>query len=325
VSVLPRVLERNWRLKLSALALSVFLWAVVTIQPRNRQVLSAVPVQVDVSDPGWTLVEASPATVTVQLGVSSRELLQLPRGSSDIAIVRVPVELVTGRDTLIRLRPDWVILGGGSGLIVESITPPTVAIRFEPTVSTALPLSLGTTNELSAELAFAQPMGLNPAVIRVHGPQRVVEALDSVALEPLDLSSLRESGLYRVPVDTSGLSSVTLDPTVAQVAIQLEPAVEREIVGIPVVVEPPTGVDPASLVVDPPTIQVRLLGVETLVSQVHAAALAAVVVPSELNGLAPGQQRTVPIRLRGVPHLVRAFSAVDSVRVTRNAPAGVPR
>jgi len=105
----------------------------------------------------------------------------------------------------------------------------------------------------------------------------------------------------------------------------LEPAVEREIVGIPVVVEPPTGVDPASLVVDPPTIQVRLLGVETLVSQVHAAALAAVVVPSELNGLAPGQQRTVPIRLRGVPHLVRAFSAVDSVRVTRNAPAGVPR
>jgi YbbR domain-containing protein len=323
VSVLPRVLERNWRLKLSALALSIFLWAVVTIQPRNRQVLSAVPVQVDVSDPAWTLVEASPATVTVQLGVSNRELLQLPRGS-DIAVVRVPVELVTGRDTLIRLRPDWVILGGGSGLIVESITPPTVAIRFEPTVSTALPLSLGTTNELSAELAFAQPIGLNPAVVRVHGPERVVQGLDSVALEPIDLSSVRESGLLRVPVDTSGLSSLTFDPTAAQVAIRLERAVEREIVGIPVVVEAPAGVDSASLVVEPSTIQVRLLGVETLVSQAHANGLVAVVMASELNGIGPGQLWTVPIRLRGVPHLVRAFSAVDSVRVRRNAPAVVP-
>jgi YbbR domain-containing protein len=323
VSVLPRVVERNWRLKVSALALSIFLWAVVTIQPRNRQVLSAVPVQVDVSDPAWTLVEASPSTVTVQLGVSSRELLQLPRGS-DVAVVRVPVELVTGRDTLIRLRPDWVILGGGPGLIVESITPPTVAIRFEPTISTALPLSLGTTNELPAELALAQPIGLNPAVIRVHGPERVVEALDSVALEPLDLSSVRESGLLRVPVDTSGLSSVTFDPAAAQVAIRLERAVEREVGGVPVLLEPPAGVDPETLVVEPGTIQVRLRGVETLVTQASTNGLAAVVVASELQALGPGQQLTVPIRLRGVPHLVRAFSAVDSVLVRRAAPV-VPR
>jgi YbbR domain-containing protein len=322
--VLPRVVSRNWRLKLAALALSVFLWAVVTVRPTNRSVLSSVPVQVDVIDTDWAVDGLpSPPTVTVQLSGSVRELLT--RGS-DAAVVRVPIDRVVGRDTLIRLRPDWVVLSG-SGLIVESITPPTVAIRLEPTVSTALPLSLGTVNDLPPDLALAQPLGLNPLVVRVHGPKRVVEAMDSVAFGPLDLSSVSASGLYQVPVDTTGLSNLTFDPSTAQVAIRLEPAVEREIAGVPVVVELPEGVDSVSVVVDPPTIQVRLHGVETLVSQANAVGLAAVVAADLVEGLPAGATWTVPIRLRGVPGLVRAFSAVDSVTVfRRSATAGlVPR
>jgi hypothetical protein len=202
-----------------------------------------------------------------------------------------------------------------------------VAIRLEPTVSTVLPLSLGTVNDLPAELALAQPLGLNPPVVRVHGPERVVEALDSVALAPLDLSTVSASGLYRVPVDTTGLSSVTFDPSTAQVAIRLEPAVEREIAGVPVVVELPEGLDSVSVVVDPPTIQVRLHGVETLVSQANAVGLAAVVAADFVADLPAGATWTVPIRLRGVPGLVRAFSAVDSVTVSRlpSPPGPVPR
>jgi hypothetical protein len=315
--VLPRVVSRNWRLKLAALALSVFLWAVVTVQPTNRSVLNSVPVQVDVIDADWAVDGLpSPPTVTVQLSGSVRELLT--RGG-DAAVVRVPIDRVSGRDTLVRLRPDWVVLSGSSGLIVESITPPTVAIRLEPTVSVALPLSLGTVNDLPPELALAQPLSLNPPVVRVHGPERVVKALDSVALGPLDLASVSTSGLYQVPVDTTGLSNITFDPSTAQVAIRLEPAVEREIAGVPVVVELPEGVDSTNVVVDPPTIQVRLHGVEMLVSQASAVGLAAVVPADFVAGLPAGATWTVPIRLRGVPGLVRAFSAVDSVTVFRRA------
>jgi hypothetical protein len=126
-----------------------------------------------------------------------------------------------------------------------------------------------------------------------------------------------ESGLYRVPVDTTGLSSVTFDPTTAQVAIRLEPAVERQIPGVPVALETPAGIDSTSLVVQPATIQVRLLGVETLVRQTSVESLVAIVAATDLEGLPPGTEWTVPIRLRGVPALVRAFSAVDSVRVRR--------
>jgi YbbR domain-containing protein len=318
VSVLPRVVARNWRLKVAALLLSIFLWALVSLQPGSRSVLSAVPVRVDVMDPAWTLADLpSPATVTVQLGGSARELLT--RGG-EAAIVRVPIERVIGRDTLVRLRPDWVILSGSTGLIVESISPPTVAIRLEPTLSTAIPLSLGTSNQLPADLALGQPLGLNPTVVRVHGPEHVIEALDSVALEPLDLSSITASGLYRVPVDTTGLSGVTFDPPAAQVSIRVAPAVEREIASVPVVLELPLGLDSLELAVEPSTIPVRLHGVATLVNQVDTVAMAAVIAASHLEGMPAGASWTVPIRLRGVPGLVRAFSAVDSVVVVRRAP-----
>lgn len=43
----PNVLVRNWRLKLSALGLSVFLWALVQTEPPNQETFSAVPVRVE--------------------------------------------------------------------------------------------------------------------------------------------------------------------------------------------------------------------------------------------------------------------------------------
>ena len=160
MSVLPGIVTRNWRLKLASFALAVFLWGVVTVQPRNAQTLTAVPIQVDIGDEGWTLAEPpSPATVDVRLGGPTRELLQLPRGAQ--AVVRVVMEQVTSADTVVRLRNDWVVLDG-SGLVVENLIPTTVRLRFERTRSTALPLSVRTRNDFPEGLALAQPPGPGP-------------------------------------------------------------------------------------------------------------------------------------------------------------------
>lgn len=325
MSVLPQVVTRNWRLKLAALALSLFLWAVVTAQPRNRQVLTSVPVQVVVNDPGWTLAEPpSPAAVSVQLAGTTRELLQLSRGL-EAGVVRVPVDQVAGPDTIVRLRNDWVILYDGPGIVVENLAPATVALRLEPARSTVLPLSLRTVGELPSGLALAQALGLTPPVVRVRGPARVVERLDSIPLAPLDLSTVTESRLYRVRVDTSGLGNVDVEPPLAEVAVRLEASAERVIAGVPVLVEAPAGTDPSMLVPQPSTIQVTLRGARTLVAQASTDALAAVVSAQDLEGLPAGSEREVPLRVRGVPNLVRAFSAVDSVRVQHLPEVPAPR
>jgi len=324
VSVLPDVVTRNWRLKVSALALAVFLWAIVTVQPRNRDILPAVPVQVVVTDPEWTLAELpSPATVSVQLGGPTRELLQLGRGS-DAAILRIPIDAVGTGDTIVRLRTEWVVVLGGSNIVVQEILPATVALRLEPAMTVSLPLAVRTRGELPEEWALATPLGLSPPLVRVRGPARILEGLDSIPLEPLDLDGVRESRIYRVRVDTSGLGRVTVEQQTADIAIRLDRSAERSVGGVPVVAEAPMGVDPGSLVVSPETIQVTLRGALSLVNQVGAEALSAVVAAQDIEGLAAGAEVTVPIRVRGVPNLVRAFSAVDSVRVQRLVLPPVP-
>ena len=313
MSVLPRVLMRNWRLKLASFGLALFLWAVVTLQPGNRQTLASVPVQVVVRDEEWTLAEPPrPAAVDVRLGGSTRELLQLPRGANAGA-VRIVVDRVTSPDTVIRLRNDWVELDG-AGLVVETVVPASVLLHFEPTQSSALPLSVRTHSQLPEELALAQPLGLTPPVVRVRGAVRVVESLDSIPLESLDLGAVTESGIYRVRVDTAGLGGVAVEPSTASIAVRLERSVERVIGNVPVVADPPAG-GGTRVLVTPATVQVTLRGALTPVNQASVDALMGLIAPADLAGLVPGQGRRVLIRLSGVPPLVRALMVVDSADV----------
>ena len=318
MSVLPQVVTRNWRLKLSAFVLSVFLWAVVTVLPRNREIMPSVPVLVALSDPEWALAEATPQTVTVHLG-----------GLADIssvneAFIEVPIGDVIAADTVVRLRPDWVMLGGDGNVVVQSITPSTVALRFEPTLTTAVPLSLRTENDLPEGLALVQQLGHSPQVTTVRGPARIVEALDSVTLKPLDLSEVSASGTYRVEVDTSGLGGLVFQPNSAQIAVNLQAAAERILVGVPVVVEAPPGVDSLALYAEPSTVQVTVRGALTLLYQSSAMDVTAVVPARSVEGIAEGNTWTAPIRIVGLNPLLRVQPDVDSVLVLR-VPAGTPR
>lgn len=323
MSVLPQVVTRNWRLKLAALALSVFLWAVVTVQPRNREVLPTVPVEVEIADEGWTLAEPpSPQTVAVNLGGLTRDLLDLPRGQE--ARVRIPIETVTSPDTIVRLRVDWVVLSAGSNIVVQDITPVAVSLRFERTRTKAVPLSLQTVGELPEELALVAPLGWSPQVTTVTGPARLVDQVESVELEPLDLGDITQSGAHRVSIDTTDLEGLAFEPRVAQVSVNVQQAVEREVTGVPVRVEAPPGVDSATLVPQPATVDVILRGAMTPVMQVDPGALTAVVSAQDLEGIAAGSEWVAPVEVRGAPQLVRARPSVDSVRVVRAPSAPLP-
>ena len=64
----PRIVSRNWRLKLAALGLAVFLWALIRTEPRTGVNLFTVPVNAQVSDLEWVLAgEPDPPTVQVRL------------------------------------------------------------------------------------------------------------------------------------------------------------------------------------------------------------------------------------------------------------------
>src|SRR5687767_2393456 len=155
-----RVLLHNWHLKLAAIGLAVLLWALVQTEPLSQETFAAVPITVDVTDSSWTMARApSPATVELRLGGPAREIIGLARDGTSL---RVPVAAVGSRDTIIALQREWVNLGERAGVTVETVSPLTVSMAFEPAVARNVPVTLPLRGELPEDIALASAPEIQP-------------------------------------------------------------------------------------------------------------------------------------------------------------------
>lgn len=307
----------NWRLKLSALGLSVLLWALVQSEPREAQTVGSVPVVVDVADTAWAASgPPQPQEVELRLSGPTGEIIRLSRAGT---VLRVPIADVGSRDTLVTLRRDWVALGEGSTLGVESVYPSAVRISFEPAVSRVLPIALRTTGSLPSRLALASPIGLTPQVARVRGPTGRVETLDSVVLRPVPLREIRGSGVVELAMDTAGLAGIHVTPATVTVGIRVEERTERTLSGIPVIAQ--AGYGRASLSVTPEAVEVVLVGARTLLAAVDPQDVRAWVDPELLRDMEPGEERRVPFVVEGIPPLVTVDLPEEYVVVRRTPDA----
>lgn len=319
MSVVPRVVTRNWRLKLAATGLAVFLWAVVRTAPDGTT--ATLPARVDVDmggNPGWTTGPPEPPVVDMYVRGSFADI-QRVRGAG--TAIRVPLGEVAGGDTVVTLRRDWAEVE--AGLSVERIEPAQVRLTFERGDSAAKPITLRPVGELPEGVALAQPLQLTPVVARVRGPSSRVQAVDSIPTLGPDLSEIEgidDSGLREVPLDTAGFPGLTFSPSIVSVGVRLEEAVERELQAVPVVIAGlPEEVPLSELSAEPPLVEVRLRGGRNRVSQAQVPDLIAEVDAIFVQTMEPGEVRVVPLRLQGVPALVEATANPDSVRVRRRA------
>ena len=309
----PRVLVHNWRLKLTALGLSVLLWALVQTEPRSAETVPEVPLMVEVTDTAWTpTAPPVPASVELRLSGPAREIIRLARRGT---IIRVPVSRVGSPDTIVVLRRDWVVLGEGSGLSVESFFPATVRILFEPAVNRPVPVAVRTEGVLPTNLALASPIGITPTMVRVRGAESRVDGLDSIRIRPLVLSGVTASGVFELPLDTTALGGLHVVPNVATVGIRVEEKIERVFTNVPVIALADGG--ETTVQVDPAVVTVTLRGARTLVASVDPGDLRAWVAPEQLRNLPFEEARQVPVRVEGVPDLVAVDVADDMVSVIR--------
>ncbi len=311
-------LFQNWRLKLSALGLSVFLWAVVQAEPSNRETFSSVPVRVEIADTSWVLAgPADPPVLEIRLGGVAREIIRLAREGTT---VRVPIGSVSSRDTVVTVRREWVEAAARAGVTVESVLPGSIALSFEPAVTRLVPVAQRLQGQVPDGLALLGAVTANPQFVRVRGPESRVSGLDSIGLQGFDLGSVRESGVYTVPVDTAGLMGGTAQPGTVSLSIRVEDLVERVLFDVSVAVD--AGQGQPELVADPASVQVRITGPRSLVTGFDTGAVRAEVANELLLGMATGEVRRVPIRIEGVPAGLRAEPLVGSVAVRRAADVG---
>lgn len=311
-------LFHNWRLKLSALGLALFLWAVVQAEPSNRETFSAVPVQVEITDTSWTLARpVEPQTVEIRLGGVAREIIRLAREGTAL---RVPINSVGSRDTVLTLRREWVEAAQRPGVTVESVNPPSIALSFEPALTRLVPVAPRLQGEVDDGLALAGEVAPNPQLVRVRGAESRVAALDSIALLPFDLGAVSESGIFTVSVDTTGLAGASAVPSTVSLGVRVEEVIERILSGIAVRVDP--GEDQPELVADPGEIEIRVTGARSLVAGLDPEGIDVFVAPELILGMAPGEVRRVPVSITGSPPRVTASAVDELVTVRRAADVG---
>lgn len=293
--------SRNWTLKLSAFGVALLLWVAVRAESPTRQELRDISVRVDVGDPEWALVgEPMPPTVTVRLGGPSRELIGM---AVDRPTIVIPLEVVTGGDTVVSLSNSWVRVQDRPGVIVEEIQPSSVRLTLEPIKRVTLPVAMRIEGELPVEFAMAGLPEVFPPEIRVSGPQSLVSELDSVRLLPLDLGEVTGSVRISISVDTIGLKGLMVQPASVDVDIPFEDRVERVMSGISIVL-PPNLMELAALELRPATASVIVQGARSLVDRADPTLFELVVRIEPDDVPEPGDEAEFPIALEGLPPLI---------------------
>ena len=305
---------RDWRLKLAALGLSVFLWALVQTEPRtSSESFQRVPVRVELTDTLWTLAgPPAPTEVELQLSGSSRDIIRLDREGTAL---NIPISQVGTPDTSVFLDRDWVELGQSTGLTVEFISPAMIEIVFEPSVTRTLPIATRVYGDLRENLALASSVGLAPVSVRVRGSESQVSQLDSIWLERFDLGTVEKSGVFSVAIDTVGLSGANVSPDVVTMGLNVEDDIERVLQGFSVQFDAERiGAD---VTIEPVVVEVRFSGPKSLVNTLDPSLLRVWVSPEDLEGILPGEERRVPLRLEGLPEFVTAVPETGAVTAKR--------
>jgi YbbR domain-containing protein len=315
VSFVPRILAKNWQLKLAALAMAILLWTVPRFDAQDSRVLQNVPVRVQLNDPMWTQVgEASPPSVTVSLSGPTRELLAF---GVEPPPVLIPMDEVLSGDTTVILSGVWFRGSGRPGVVVEDLTPRAVRLTFEAIEQRPVRFSVPVHGQLPQGRSLAGPPEVTPELGAVFGRLSRVAGMDSIRLMPLDLSTVDTSGTVILSVDSAALAGLDVQPRDVSVFVPTEPTVARELTDMPVV-PPRLDTDP-QLQTRPVSVSVVLLGAQSLVEAVNPENLR-VTIPMSRAGLAPGEEERIVVVVEGVPPLVEYRTTPEWVLLRR--PAG---
>ena len=311
----PGVLLRNWRLKITAFALAVVLW--VTMQLTDDRIdrlnISSVEVRVEHVHRDWFLVQPpSPPAVEMSVTGPLRDILRV---SMSRPTIEIRVDTVFREDSVLTLIPDWVTDVDRSSVTIENFRPSSVRLLFDRNQEEEIPVTVRLTGELPDTLALVAEPRANLLFTSVRGAASVVDALETVFLEPFDLGGVTGSGRFELALDTAGFGELVVNPTRAMLNIEVAP-VRSRVLALPV--EWPDA-DP-ELVLASAEVNVTLYGAEALLIGADTAVLRVVVdadatvVRSDVEE--DGEAR-VPLSLVGIPSWVRGELEVDSVTVRK--------
>jgi YbbR domain-containing protein len=203
----PRdILLHNWPLKVAAVVLSVILWVLVSAEETTSQLVK-VDVLVEVP-PGLALAKPAPEVRVLVTG-PGRELIKL-YGTPPVIRAFVPS---TAQPPHWRLdaTPATVELPAGVRVVIQDVEPRVVEIAIDRLVARSIPVALRGVVEPESGFVLTS-LALAPMLVRVSGPQTLVQSLDSLPTELFEVRGVTGRFERSVPLDTVGRSLLAIMP-----------------------------------------------------------------------------------------------------------------
>jgi len=303
---LLQLITRNWPIKGAALFLALMLYVAVQLQ---QPVTTSFDVTLNVQLPPGRALVKPPPKVRVQISGKGSQILKLRSLAGDITR-RVP-DTLTASTYAIHLDPTEVELAlpKGADVRVMEVRPSEITLALDSVARKEVRIvSLVTIKPDSGQFLHGG-LSMTPTTARLVGPEKSLEAIDSVTTVPMEITNVSGAFTRNVAIDTMPLGIVRLSPKQVVVTGEMGTIAERSFAGIPV----ETGAGAiTSFIVTPARVSVAVRGPEERVQALTRDSLRVV---AHITGAIPGVARITVIAPRGIT----ARAIPDSVTLRRRA------
>ena len=212
---------RHFGIKVLSVALAVLLWMVISGEETVERGLR-IPLELQQFPAELELETEAPSLVDVRVRGASGTLSRVAPG--DIVAVLDLHTARTGR-RLYQLTPEQVRVP--FGVQVVQITPPSVALMFEPSASKTVQVTPSLEGTPAPGFVVGQP-SVDPVTVEVVGPASAVQRVMEALTEPVSVAGAMQEVVDNVTVGFEDPSLRVKSPRLAQVRVPVLPGpVER--------------------------------------------------------------------------------------------------
>jgi YbbR domain-containing protein len=273
-------------LKLVSVALAMLLWMMVSSQRASVERGLRIPLELQNLPENLEMVEPPPESVDVRV-----------RGTADALGRIAPGDLVAAVDLsaaqpgrrLFHLSPERV--KAPFAVVVTQVTPPSVAIRFEPSATRIVPVLPSVEGEPAPGFIVGKICS-DPPTVEIIGPESVLRRVTEAITEPLWVGSARSQVSSSVVVGVADEGVRLKSAKNAFVSVEIVPApAERHLMGVPVRMR--NLARGLTATITPPTVKVRVRGTKEAIAKIRDTSIVAYV---DLGGIGRGDYG-LPVRL----------------------------
>ncbi len=223
-----KIVLANWPIKLTALVLAMVLWAVFAAEEATTE---WVVVNLEVEPPeGRTVMGALP-TVRAQYRGTLREVLDLFESPPTI---HKTIPSTTGTSHELELSLEDLQTPDNADVVAMEISPDVITVVLDDMLQRTVAIMPRITLRPDSGHEIFGNIEIAPTSATLQGPEALVTAVQSVYTAVVERNDLTEPIDIMVPIDTSGMGFVSVQPSRVRVTADIGAVLDQVLMGVAV-------------------------------------------------------------------------------------------